>query len=1266
MKAKPLLISLFLLLTASTSRADVEINATNFPDANFRNYVLYYLQDNNSQYVGGDGILTYWEIGNITAIDVNYEYIESLKGIEYFTALRWLYCNNNLLTTLDVSKNIKLEFLECNGNYLTTLDMSKNTALTELSCTDNRLTTLDVSKNTVLTRLSCGNNKLKMLDVSKNTELSVLSCYNNRLTALDVSKNIELEFLICSGNQLTTINVSGCIELDKLDCSGNQLMTINVSGCTALLELYCYQNQIKGAGMDALVESLPKVYRRDMYVIYNEDEQNVMTVAQVASAKAKGWIPKYYNGSKWQDYAGSEPASERIDVNATNFPDANFRNWVLSQSYGTDGVLTDEEIAGVTSINVVSKNIQSLKGIEYFTALKILYCDNNQLTELDLSENTELVYLNCYNNKLTSLDLSNNTKLIRVGCYQNQIKGAAMDAFVESLPTVTEGDLKVIHDEDEQNEMTTTQVAAAKAKGWIPRYFKNGTGWEEYSGSEPVTEGIAINATNIPDANFRTWMLEQEYGKDGVLTEEEIAGVTSINVVSKNIQSLKGIEYFTALKILYCDNNQLTTLNASGCAALIFLSCYENQLTALDVSKNTALTTLNCWGNQLTTLDVSQNTELKWLSCSSNQLATLDVSKNTKLTYLRCFDNQLTTLDASGCSALPELECSSNQLVTLNVSGCTKLTKLSCYKNQIKGAGMDALVESLPTVNSGTMQVIYNENEQNVMTITQVAEAKAKGWIPQYSSGSKWQEYAGYNPDSKDVIINEENFPDANFRKWLLSQSYGKDGVLTEEEIAEVKSISIKTKYNESLQSLKGIEYFTALESLDCDWNKLTTLDVSQNTKLTELNCSNNQLTTLDVSQNTELDWMNCSTNQLTMLDVSKNTKLTQLSCSGNQLSSLDVSNNIVLDSLNCGSNQLTSLDVSKNAALTYLQCTYNKLTTLDVSGCTALRELQCDINQLTTLDVSKNTALEMLRCYSNQLTTLDVSKNIALKMLRCVENQLSSLDVSGCTELTDLDCSSNQLTALDVSGCTALYDLDCYENQLSALDVSKNTALKKLYCYKNQLTTLNLSGYTALEMLRCDENQLSSLDVSGCTELTDLDCSSNQLTTLDVSKNTTLRRLYCFMNQLTSLDVSKNTALRVLSCYNNQLTELDVSKNTALYKLYCYQNQIKSAAMDALINSLPSKSEEQMYVIYNEDEQNEMTTDQATAAKAKGWTPQYYDGSKWKEYVSKEEFEDGILSIDNGKLTMDNCYDLNGRPVGKEKLKPGIYIVNGKKVMVK
>ena len=311
-----------------------------------------------------------------------------------------------------------------------------------------------------------------------------------------------------------------------------------------------------------------------------------------------------------------------------------------------------------------------------------------------------------------------------------------------------------------------------------------------------------------------------------------------------------------------------------------------------------------------------------------------------------------------------------------------------------------------------------------------------------------------------------------------------------------------------------------------------------------------------------------------------------------------------------------------------------------------ALKTLYCSYNHIASLDVSKNTVLKELSCYSNQLTALDVSKNTTLTTLSCGENQLTALDVSKNTALTRLDCEINQLTSLDVSKNTALTRLYCSYNQLTALDVSKNTSLIYFHCYFNQLITLDVSKNTALTKLFCSDNQLTALDVSKCTSLQTLNCHSNQLTALDVSKCTSLLTLYC---------------------HSNQLTALDVSKNTTLDFLYCYCNQIRGTAMDNLIDGLPINTSSNKYefgVISSTatNEGNVCTTTQVAAAKAKGWTPMYYDGNKWTDYEGCDPSDVKVPTID---IDADApIYNLSGQKLATPQ--KGINIIGGKKVVIK
>ena len=353
---------------------------------------------------------------------------------------------------------------------------------------------------------------------------------------------------------------------------------------------------------------------------------------------------------------------------------------------------------------------------------------------------------------------------------------------------------------------------------------------------------------------------------------------------------------------------------------------------------------------------------------------------------------------------------------------------------------------------------------------------------------------------AESVAIDATNFPDEIFRQYVVD-SFDKDGdgVLSAEEIAAVTKIDVDDK---GISDLTGIEHFTVLNYLHCISNKLTSLDVSNNSVLIDLHCGYNQLTSLDVSNNTALELLWCDFNQLKILDVSKNIALRDLKCERNQLTSLDVSNNTKLIELYCYENQLTSLDISNNSNLIDLICGYN---------------------QLASLDVSKNTILEYLSCYNNQLTSLDVSNNNYLTYLICNNNQLASLEIGEITALKKIMCSDNQLTTLNVSNYTALEELSCYNNYLKTLNVSNNTSLKNLFCYNNHLTVLDVSDNAALEYLSCGKNRLTTLDVSNNKALESLSCGNNQLTSLDVSNNSKLNSIESENNSY-KINLTNNT----------------------------------------------------------------------------------------------------------------------------------------------
>ena len=189
--------------------------------------------------------------------------------------------NINKLTSLDVSKNTKLEYLYCDINQLTRLDVRNNTKLKELDCDQNRLTSLDVSKNTALTKLWFFANKISKIDLSKNLKLTELACWSNQLTSLDVSKNTDLTNLYCyNNNQLASLDVSKNTKLERLECGGDLLTSLDLSNNHSLMKFNIIGLDLEGSGFMSTrcATNIKTVYLSGTAVVLELNVPNTVTV----------------------------------------------------------------------------------------------------------------------------------------------------------------------------------------------------------------------------------------------------------------------------------------------------------------------------------------------------------------------------------------------------------------------------------------------------------------------------------------------------------------------------------------------------------------------------------------------------------------------------------------------------------------------------------------------------------------------------------------------------------------------------------------------------------------------------------------------------------------------------------------------------------------------------------------------------------------------------------------------------------------------------
>ena len=183
-----------------------------------------------------------------------------------------------------------------------------------------------------------------------------------------------------------------------------------------------------------------------------------------------------------------------------------------------------------------------------------------------------------------------------------------------------------------------------------------------------------VPGIKIEDKDFLSALLSDakiNTDKDSFITRTEAEAVKTLDLSSKSISSLAGIEFFSNLEEL---------------------NCSENKLSALDVTK---LTNLN------------------YLKCNDNKIATLDLSKNSKLIYLHCAKNELTALNIKNCPDLETIVCG-NQASTLKLN-----VTVDQYNNVWKENYSDANVDIVLNIfeNAVFQSATFEKNVSNGETV---------------------------------------------------------------------------------------------------------------------------------------------------------------------------------------------------------------------------------------------------------------------------------------------------------------------------------------------------------------------------------------------------------------------------------------------------------------------------------------------------------------------------------------------------------------------
>ncbi len=261
-----------------------------------------------------------------------------------------------------------------------------------------------------------------------------------------------------------------------------------------------------------------------------------------------------------------------------------------------------------------------IEGIDKFAGLRKLDCSGNSIGALELSQQ-RLRYLDCSDCALTQLVVAS-PELETLICSGNELRLVDL-THCRNLK-------KVVCKNNGRDGGGKLQVSIAM--GVNPTTDFDGTAFvQEFDmgGGKP----------SYNDEPFWQYCLQNfDEDKDGQISDEEAAKVTSIEIADKGLKNVEGIHRFTNLETLYCSGNDLPTLDLSKLSELYEVNCANSKISTLIV-ESPKLKVLDCSQNSLTELDVAKCVKLNTFDCCGNQLSFIDISKCDSDIAFYCRDN---------------------------------------------------------------------------------------------------------------------------------------------------------------------------------------------------------------------------------------------------------------------------------------------------------------------------------------------------------------------------------------------------------------------------------------------------------------------------------------------------------------------------------------------------------------------------------------------------------------------------------------------------
>lgn len=371
-----------------------------------------------------------------------------------------------------------------------------------------------------------------------------------------------------------------------------------------------------------------------------------------------------------------------------------------------------------------------------------------------------------------------------------------------------------------------------------------------------------------------------------------------------------------------------------------------------------------------------------------------------------------------------------------------------------------------------------------------------------------------------DIWINSVYFPDSGFRTWVQKHFDKPNGAkLTDEELASVKEIISWKDGFHVVENLKGIEYFSELETLRLFNNRynfqsyVVSVDLTKNKKLKKFTFTADEYFR-DYNSAPEI--------------THQGSHSARIPISGREiayLESVNLKNLPNLETVVIDEHRLSSLDLRGCPNLKCVEVTNGgNLTSIQLDTCKKLETFNCCVNfSIGSLDLLLMPNLKSLKCDYNKIESLDLSASQNLETLSCVSNSLTSLNISNCRKLKSLICTDTDIKALDCSMNDSLISVDFSECKKLEEFPKLPKGIKSISCqYVPLLATADLSLYPNLTELNAAYCDLKTFDASKCRNLVALDLNNNFISALDLSYLKQLDIKKTFISQKLNLGATR------------------------------------------------------------------------------------------------------------------------------------------------